>query len=65
MRALVSILAFLVLTGWAIAYFRLGAGEIYHITLLIAVSALVQQWYPRKLNKRSNPSVRNDLRSSH
>ena len=48
MRVIISTLAIIVGMGWSIAYFRFDAGGIYHLTLVIAVAALITQWLPGK-----------------
>lgn len=46
MRIVISTLSIIVAMGWAIVYFKFGAGGIVHLTLVVAVAALVMQWLP-------------------
>lgn len=44
MRVTIVILALLVMMGWAIVYFKYNEGGFFHLTLAVAVAALVTQW---------------------
>ncbi|MGV3611942.1 MAG: lmo0937 family membrane protein [Fluviicola sp.] len=46
MRVVVSTLSILVGMGWSIGYFKFEAGGTFHLTLVVAVFALVMQWLP-------------------
>lgn len=46
MRLIIYFLALLVITGWAIVYFKYNEGGMFHLTLVIAVLAIVMQWFP-------------------
>ncbi len=46
MRVVVSTLSILLAMGWSIGYFRFEAGEPIHLTLVVAVFALIMQWLP-------------------
>lgn len=46
MRVVISALSILVAMGWSIAYFKFESGGPTHLTLVIAVLALVMQWLP-------------------
>ncbi|MNJ86390.1 hypothetical protein D3C87_38840 [compost metagenome] len=46
MRVVISTLSILVGMGWSIAYFKFESGGTVHLTLVIAVLALIMQWLP-------------------
>ncbi|WP_343631752.1 lmo0937 family membrane protein [Fluviicola sp.] len=46
MRVAISTLSILVAMGWAIGYFKFEAGASIHLTLVVAVLALIMQWLP-------------------
>jgi hypothetical protein len=48
MKALVSILALLVIAGWAVVFFKYNAGGFFHATLVIALVSLAMQWLPSR-----------------
>lgn len=45
MRLIIYTLALLVITGWAVVYFKYNEGGMFHLTLVIAVMAIVMQWF--------------------
>jgi hypothetical protein len=59
MRLIISVLALLVITGWAIVYFKYKEGGMFHLTLVIAVLAIVMQWFPgiRSTHKLKKPKL--------
>lgn len=58
MRITINILALLVITGWAIVYFKYKEGGFFHLTLIIAVMALIIQWIPDKTQAHTNKKVK-------
>ncbi len=46
MRATIITLALLVTFGWSIVYFKYQTGGIFHLTLIVAVLALMMQLRP-------------------
>ncbi len=46
MRVVISTLSILVGMGWSIAYFKFDTGGPLHLTLVVAILALVMQWLP-------------------
>jgi hypothetical protein len=46
MRATIYILSLLVITGWAVVYFKYHEGGYFHLTLAVAVIAISIQWLP-------------------
>lgn len=46
MRVAISTLSILVAMGWSIGYFKFEAGAPIHLTLVVAVFALITQWLP-------------------
>lgn len=59
MRLIIYILALLVITGWAIVYFKYDEGGFFHLTLVIAVLAIVMQWFQgiRPSHKLKKPKL--------
>lgn len=46
MRVLISTLALIICMGWSVAYFRFDTGGPFHLTLVVALIALITQWLP-------------------
>ena len=46
MRAVIITLALLVSLGWSVVYFKYETGGIFHLTLFVAVLALLMQLRP-------------------
>jgi len=46
MRIIIYVLALLVITGWAVVYFKYHEGGYLHLTLAVAILAIVIQWLP-------------------
>ncbi|TSJ42113.1 hypothetical protein FO442_13355 [Fluviicola chungangensis] len=46
MRIIICILALIVITGWAIVYFKFNKGGMFHLTLAVAVIAIATQLLP-------------------
>lgn len=65
MRIIICILALLVIAGWAIVYFKYNKGGLFHLTLVVAVIAIVVQLFPgsKPSNKFKNRSHENRRRS--
>ncbi|MES2554979.1 MAG: hypothetical protein V4604_02460 [Bacteroidota bacterium] len=47
MKAIIITLALLVSMGWSIVYFKYETGGIFHLTLIVAVLALMMQLRPQ------------------
>lgn len=47
MRATIIVLALLVTLGWSIVYFKYDTGGVFHLTLIVALLALMMQLRPQ------------------
>ena len=56
MRTIIYILALLVIAGWSVVYFKYHEGGYFHLTLAVAIIAIVIQWLPdiKSSNKFKN-----------
>ncbi len=59
MRILLSILALFVIAEWAIVHFKYNRGGFFHLPLVVAIFALVVQWFPNKNGFRSAKKKKN------
>lgn len=48
MKTIICILALLVIAGWSIVYFKYREGGYFHLTLALAVFALINQLLPNR-----------------
>ncbi|WP_341905231.1 lmo0937 family membrane protein [Fluviicola taffensis] len=46
MNSVLTSLAILVITGWAIGYFRYHEGGVFHLILLVGLVAIIRQLIP-------------------
>lgn len=54
MRITINTLALLVITGWAVVFFKYHEGGFFHLTLIIGIMALILQWIPNKTPTQVN-----------
>lgn len=65
-RIIIYALALLVIVGWAVVYFKYKEGGLFHLTLAVAIIAIVVQWLPdiKSSNKLKNTNHKNNRKRS-